>query len=602
MRKDFLNGDYAEKEVVLTIRVPKDFDHDDERMLDDEIANLLFKQGWELVDSKEYRDVDHASLQPQFAVDHLLKFIEQEVPFRMKEIHGLDVTPDVMASLIESLKDHNDVMFDYDALDSWLLEQYEELVPSRDVPEPTPDEVGLPREDTVWICVYRDCLGFGDDYDNLTEIMVPTVWLAEQLKREGQYTAGWFDEYTADATDNLARVALQEGKILDCSTPEIKAALLEQPEWFFALDEIDQDCVQQYTYLLGRTLVSEEEYKEIDSQVDEMILEWETPEKFFKDYPELVKYAAEPEKYIPAKNADHEQLIGTYVDYNGYYCEVIDVENGTVFLQSSNDDMHFEISMTAFEQEATPVTDMDDRFPLQNYDEAVDYLRELLNARIQEMDFDDVRKPLLTIDNFIPLFKSDNYFGIYCYDDLGENQYYLVNRNDGEHQMVLGDSFVFAGENMLDCLKDENILHVANTEFTTYLVDFSRNNVEGIVPIEELGGLANLQTALREAKVRETGGYFPGPSLADKIKEAAGRKESGMHESVVSVAHFAENAEVKKAVLQSDALRNEVLNRCYGIPGYASLPLEDKNKLYDLVKKAATAGHEMGTKPTPERG
>jgi len=57
MRKDFLDGNYAEKEVTLTIRVPSDFDREDERMLDDAISDLLYKNGYELVDSKEYRDI-----------------------------------------------------------------------------------------------------------------------------------------------------------------------------------------------------------------------------------------------------------------------------------------------------------------------------------------------------------------------------------------------------------------------------------------------------------------------------------------------------------------------------------------------------------------
>lgn len=57
MRKDFFDGNYAEKKVTLTIRVPSDFDREDERMLDDAISDLLYKNGYELVDSKEYRDI-----------------------------------------------------------------------------------------------------------------------------------------------------------------------------------------------------------------------------------------------------------------------------------------------------------------------------------------------------------------------------------------------------------------------------------------------------------------------------------------------------------------------------------------------------------------
>lgn len=55
--------DFIEKEVVLRIRVPKDFDREDERMLDDAFASILENQGWELVDSKEYRKI------PQYIFD-----------------------------------------------------------------------------------------------------------------------------------------------------------------------------------------------------------------------------------------------------------------------------------------------------------------------------------------------------------------------------------------------------------------------------------------------------------------------------------------------------------------------------------------------------
>lgn len=62
-------------------------------------------------------------------------------------------------------------------------------------------------------------------------------------------------------------------------------------EWVKNLDEIDQDCVHQYEYLLGRQLKDRAEYVEIDSKVMEMILEFETREDFFEYYPELKQYA-----------------------------------------------------------------------------------------------------------------------------------------------------------------------------------------------------------------------------------------------------------------------------------------------------------------------
>ena len=61
-------------------------------------------------------------------------------------------------------------------------------------------------------------------------------------------------------------------------------------EWLEELSDIDLDCVQRYEYLLNRKLKNREEYREIDAQVDEMILEWESRLDFFVAYPELRKY------------------------------------------------------------------------------------------------------------------------------------------------------------------------------------------------------------------------------------------------------------------------------------------------------------------------
>ena len=136
------------------------------------------------------------------------------------------------------------------------------------------------------------------------------------------------------------------------------------------------------------------------------------------------------------------------------------------------------------------------------------------------MDLDDNFIPVKA-DEFIPIFKSENYFGIYCWHDDG-NEYYLVNRNNGEHTMVLGDSFEFVGKNTLDCMKDEKVLHVANTEWLHYLIDFSLENVKGVVPEAELGGIAVLESAWRD-ECRRQGGYVMGQSLAERIQAATER-------------------------------------------------------------------------------
>jgi len=61
-------------------------------------------------------------------------------------------------------------------------------------------------------------------------------------------------------------------------------------DWIYQGDEIDRDCIHKYEYLLGRKLKDWNEYIEIDSQVDEMVLEFEGRKEFFEAYPALKKY------------------------------------------------------------------------------------------------------------------------------------------------------------------------------------------------------------------------------------------------------------------------------------------------------------------------
>lgn len=60
--------------------------------------------------------------------------------------------------------------------------------------------------------------------------------------------------------------------------------------WLKDIDEIDRDCILKYEYLLGRKLKDYNEYLEVDGQVDEMILEFQSRKEFYKAYPELKEY------------------------------------------------------------------------------------------------------------------------------------------------------------------------------------------------------------------------------------------------------------------------------------------------------------------------
>lgn len=54
---------------------------------------------------------------------------------------------------------------------------------------------------------------------------------------------------------------------------------------------------------------------------------------------------------------------------------------------------------------------------------------------------------------------------------------------------------------------------------------------------------------------------------------------------VYSVGRYADDPRVRDAVLDSDRVRREALKRCYRVPGYARLPREEKNKIYDRIRE-----------------
>jgi hypothetical protein len=58
-----------------------------------------------------------------------------------------------------------------------------------------------------------------------------------------------------------------------------------------------------------------------------------------------------------------------------------------------------------------------------------------------------------------------------------------------------------------------------------------------------------------------------------------------MKTMILSVADYAESGEIARAVVSSDQARAKALDTCYAIPGYADLPLEEKNRTYDKIRR-----------------
>lgn len=53
---------------------------------------------------------------------------------------------------------------------------------------------------------------------------------------------------------------------------------------------------------------------------------------------------------------------------------------------------------------------------------------------------------------------------------------------------------------------------------------------------------------------------------------------------VISIASCV-NSDMRKQIVLSDKIREETLTRCCSIIGYKDLALQDKNRIYDKVKR-----------------
>lgn len=105
-----------------------------------EQAFLHFPAGTDRADIWSWFDQRHSKgvryLLYNEKTDHLLEFIKEEVPFRLKEVLEFpeeSITENIVQACIKVLDDDNSVMFDYDSIDRTL--------------EDTCNELGLYKED-----------------------------------------------------------------------------------------------------------------------------------------------------------------------------------------------------------------------------------------------------------------------------------------------------------------------------------------------------------------------------------------------------------------------------------------------------------------------
>ena len=53
----------------------------------------------------------------------------------------------------------------------------------------------------------------------------------------------------------------------------------------------------------------------------------------------------------------------------------------------------------------------------------------------------------------------------------------------------------------------------------------------------------------------------------------------------MDIAGVVENPDIAAEIMRYSEIRNETLNRCYTMENYKDLSLEEKNKIYDRIKR-----------------
>lgn len=98
MRKGFNIENSLEKEVVLTIRVPKNFDETLEHRIDEAFSNVLFDLGCELVNSEPYRNTSVPDIQHiDFDMLKFRDYDDTDIPLQF--FYGLDTPKEQLQAL-----------------------------------------------------------------------------------------------------------------------------------------------------------------------------------------------------------------------------------------------------------------------------------------------------------------------------------------------------------------------------------------------------------------------------------------------------------------------------------------------------------------------
>lgn len=121
-------------------------------------------------------------------------------------------------------------------------------------------------------------------------------------------------------------------------------------------------------------------------------------------------------------------------------------------------------------------------------------VRDAVAHCCRELNRDEEWEPARKESDFKAIFESEKFFGLYYY--FGDNEYYLVEKESGAYNLVLGDSPDFVGRNFLKVLEGDTVLKVYDRNLLECLVNGVNENVRGFVPDEEIVGIPVLEKAL----------------------------------------------------------------------------------------------------------
>ena len=117
----------------------------------------------------------------------------------------------------------------------------------------------------------------------------------------------------------------------------------------------DNEITDKYDFLVPTVLANQSGQERLQSEIQSLYKShYQTQHELEEEYKAGESdWAAQLEVKLDNLDrliAEHENLleqskllvVGNYVDYSGYYCEVIDVEDNIIYLQDANSDIHFE--------------------------------------------------------------------------------------------------------------------------------------------------------------------------------------------------------------------------------------------------------------------